>query len=423
VATWAGIAGVLGALVPSAAAGVGLAAEGATAVARASTLPEEERWLLLALEAIADARLDDAEAHLEALLARHPTFRLARLLQADVLMARSGRFVDFASGGAGARVDMLRAEAMARLANARNADVPGRQPESLLHLAPSQRRVVVVDVSAARMYVYANRDGVARLERSYYVSTGKNGAAKRREGDQRTPLGVYFITGRIDNGALPDFYGPGALPVNYPNEWDLRLGRTGYGIWIHGVPSDTFARAPRASDGCMALSNEHASELLRLPQPQDTPVIIADGLRWLDARDLETRRAELAATLEAWRRDWESLDVTRYARHYAGDFRGDDRDRGRWMAQKRRVNASKRYIRVELEDVSMFAYPGERDLVVVSFEQNYRSDNFVNRARKRQYWRREADGGWRIVYEGAARVRREHLRGIPYSARARLSLR
>jgi murein L,D-transpeptidase YafK len=252
---------------------------------------------------------------------------------------------------------------------------------------------------------------------------GKNGPAKRQEGDQRTPVGVYFVTGRILGDALPDFYGPGALPVNYPNEWDLRQQRTGYGIWIHGVPSDTFARAPRASDGCIALSNEHVTLLLNLPQAKDTPVIIADGLRWLDAAELARQRQGLLGSIETWRRDWESRDVARYARHYSSAFRSGDWDLSRWVAHKRRVNTAKDYIRVGLRDVSVFAYPGEKDMAVVTFEQDYSSSNFSNRSRKRQYWKRDGAGQWRIIYEGSAKPRREQMRGIPFSARSRVSAR
>lgn len=115
----------------------------------------------------------------------------------------------------------------------------------MLQLLASQSRVVVVDLNASRMYLFENLDGAPQLKRSFYVSIGKNGAAKRREGDQRTPVGGYFVTARIEGETLPDFYGPGALAVNDPNEWDLRAQRTGYGIWIRGVPSDTFARAAR----------------------------------------------------------------------------------------------------------------------------------------------------------------------------------
>ena len=73
--------------------------------------------------------------------------------------------------------------------------------------------------------------------------------------------------------------------------------------------------------------------------------------------------------------------------------------------------------------MSAFAYPGERDLILVNFDQHYASSNFSNRSAKRQYWKREADGQWRIVYEGSAKLRREHLRGIPFSARSRVSSR
>ena len=53
----------------------------------------------------------------------------------------------------------------------------------------------------------------------------------------------------------------------------------------------------------------------------------------------------------------------------------------------------------------------------MTFEQKYTSDNYAGASRKRQYWQRQDDGAWRIVYEGTVRLRDEHLRVIPYSAR------
>ena len=49
----------------------------------------------------------------------------------------------------------------------------------------------------------------------------------------------------------------------------------------------------------------------------------------------------------------------------------------------------------------MFLYPGNDDLAVVTFDQDYASSNVDNKMRKRQYWQREGST-WRIVYEGAA---------------------
>jgi hypothetical protein len=69
--------------------------------------------------------------------------------------------------------------------------------------------------------------------------------------------------------------------------------------------------------------------------------------------------------------------------------------------QKRQVNAGKDWIKVKTGNLSMFRNPGKDELVVVTFEQDYRSNNLSNQMKKRQYWIRE-DGTWKIVYEGAA---------------------
>ena len=39
--------------------------------------------------------------------------------------------------------------------------------------------------------------------------------------------------------------------------------------------------------------------------------------------------------------------------------------------------------------------------MVVTFKQNYVSDNIERRFVKRQYWQMDKDGEWRIVYEGS----------------------
>src|SRR6185436_1348699 len=101
----------------------------------------------------------------------------------------------------------------------------------------------------------------------------------------------------------------GAFPINYPNEYDRRLGRNGHGIWLHGVPSDVYARPPRASDGCIVLSNQDLDSVARHLEVGLTPVIIADELEWGEATTLEAERKGLADAFEQWRADWESRDI------------------------------------------------------------------------------------------------------------------
>jgi hypothetical protein len=41
----------------------------------------------------------------------------------------------------------------------------------------------------------------------------------------------------------------------------------------------------------------------------------------------------------------------------------------------------------------------ERDFMVVTFDQDYRSNSLSNVMRKRQYWVKEG-ASWKIIYEG-----------------------
>lgn len=383
----------------------------------------DESLLLTVLDDIGQARLDTALASLEELLARNPRFRLAQLVYGDLLLAKATSLPQFGAYANGRAADIagLRDEARMRLQRHLARPPDGGLPKQLLELSPDQKRAIFVDVAASRLYLFENDGGRLSLIRDYYVSTGKKGAMKSREGDQKTPTGVYFITSQIPSAELPDFYGTGAFPVDYPNEWDVRLGRTGYGIWLHGVPSDTYSRVPRASDGCVALANDDFSQLWDMVESGRTPVILSDGIEWADRERIETARLELRGQLESWRQDWESRDVDRYSRFYSSSFRSPSKDRRAWIKHKRRVNASKRFIEVGLSKVSLLGYPGEDGLVVVTFEQDYRSSNFKSLSQKRQYWRKEGDGVWRIVYEGTVRLRPEHIRGIPYSARSKIT--
>ena len=115
---------------------------------------------------------------------------------------------------------------------------------------------------------FANRtgsDGQLKLEliKETYVSVGINGVGKIKEGDGKTPLGVYFIQKNLPGATLPDLFGVGALTLNYPNAVDAMRNKTGSGIWLHGTPSAQYSRAPEATDGCVVLANPEMEQIGR----------------------------------------------------------------------------------------------------------------------------------------------------------------
>jgi len=377
---------------------------GASAVSLAqATAASPEDGLSQVFAAVEENRLDLALTQVDALIQRYPKFRLAYLIRGDLLAARARplqTFGDVSKTVPQDKVDDLRAEALARLRAMRDRPPLQRVPRYILQLHSGQEHALIVDSGKSRLYVFANVGGRPTLVADYYVTIGKRGVEKTREGDQKTPLGVYHVTGNLPRQKLKDFYGAGAFPINYPNEWDRRLGRDGFGIWLHGVPSDTYSRPPRASDGCIVLSNPDLESVGRYLQIGLTPVIIADEIEWTDAATLDVERDSLAAALESWRVDWESRDTERYLQHYSSRFRSADQDFAAWAAHKRIVNSGKSWVKVELSRVSMVRYPRERDVVVVTFNQEYRSNNLSNTMLKQQYWLKE-DGRWKVIYEGA----------------------
>src|SRR5262245_42878627 len=165
-------------------------------------------------ESIEANRLDEALRRVDALIKDYPNFRLAHLVRGDLLLARARPLETFGNVQPNVlktvpqeRIEGLRAEALARLRAQRQRPADNRLPSSVLQLNAEQKHAILVDSRRSRLYVFANEDGKPRLIADYYVTLGKNGVEKTREGDQKTPIGVYFVTGILPRSKLTDFYG------------------------------------------------------------------------------------------------------------------------------------------------------------------------------------------------------------------------
>lgn len=361
-----------------------------------------ESLLAQTLLSIQQNRLDVAIKQVENLLHLHPDFRLAQLIHGDLLLAHAQPLTTIGNTNApAAKLDDLRDEARARLNSYLDRPVVGMIPEQLLQIDAGIATAIVVDTSKSRLYVFKNDKGELTNIADYYVTIGKNGTQKTREGDGRTPLGVYYITRKLSGDKLPDLYGNFAFPLNFPNDWDEKQGNFGHGIWLHGTTSSTYSRPPKASDGCVVLTNNDLDQLGKYLNPGSTPVVITDHIKWVPPQSAMADKDALIRQVEAWRHDWESRNTEQFLRHYAPNFTANRTKFADWAAAKRRVNQAKTWINVKLSKVSIFEYPGHKQMYMVSFEQNYRSNNLNNVMHKRQYWVQQ-NGNWKIVAENGA---------------------
>lgn len=362
--------------------------------------PDPEVLLIEVYKALGANDLRNALAKADKLVEAYPNFRLGHLVRGDLLLLQTRPIKTFgAVEGPEDKLKNLREEAMVRLRFLRERPDPDMLPRQVLQLREDQKHVLLVDAKRSRLYVYANRGGQLKLVTDYYISQGKLGVNKLKEGDQKTPVGIYYITSHLPGERLPDFYGSGALPINYPNEWDKINGRGGSGIWLHGTPSDSFSRPPLSSDGCVVLTNPDLHKLVSSVEVGKTPVVISESIDFVSKTKWESERNLAARLVDNWRRDIESLSPNRVMDNYSRKFKSErGEDLQTWLAKHQQFLSGVRNLSIKLRDATYFFYPGREDMIVSTFTQESMFGKNKTSIRKRQYWAKEG-AGWKIVYE------------------------
>ena len=333
----------------------------------------------------------------------HPNFQLAQLVLGDLLSAQLrplrslGDVPDTTAKAAAPQLMELRKESQLRIQALQTRPVPGLIPSQFISLSSRNKHAIAIDATKSRLYLFRNSANGLQLLADYYISVGKSGIEKNVEGDLRTPLGIYFVTSTLSAKALKDFYGSGALPINYPNQLDVKRGKTGSGIWLHGSPPNQFSRAPLATDGCVVLANPDLERIIKTVEVRTTPVVIAQSLQWVTPAAAQADGKSFEAALAAWSSDKSSGDMARLLAWYTPDFTSYGKTLAEYvpaMQQDIKRMAGKK---VQLKDLSYLRWLDANETMVVTFGE------LVQGAKtgpvKRQYWIRQG-AQWKIFFEG-----------------------
>ena len=273
-------------------------------------------------------------------------------------------------------------------------------PAWIIRVPESTATVFIAETDTAVFHRFDRRgEGMGKVGEDY-MSIGLGGVGKTRPGDQRTPLGIYFVTGQLDTTKLHEKYGVTAFPLDYPNAWDRRHGRSGDGIWVHGVDPRGGDRPKRDTDGCIALRNERLLALEQVFEANITPVIIGERIQWADPADVKTMRASLEEAVGHWADALEQGDMVEWLDSYAADFERWGMNREEWAAFSLETVARRPITKVAISDLLLLGHPVEQDL----YFSRFRLEVTEGDARKvvsmrRIYWRRSESGALKIVAE------------------------
>ena len=206
------------------------------------------------------------------------------------------------------------------------------------------------------------------------ILIGKNSGDKWKEGDGKTPIGIYTLKYEIGDNELNDFYGPLAYPTNYPNLYDKYRGKDGHGIWIHGFPKDNPNR-DFDTKGCIALPNNELINFSKLVDYKKSILII-------DTNNLPTTNKEKIAIILKeifkWRYAWKYNDLDTYLSFYdKRNFKKENRYGFTYFSfMKKNIFKNQKHKTLKFKNLEIIPYPSEnKNIYKVSFYEIFKAAN------------------------------------------------
>jgi len=279
-------------------------------------------------------------------------------------------------------------------------------PEALVQMDEYfSHHVLVAEKSTHRLHLFQNDNGNPKHVKTYQMATGKKSGDKTFQGDFRTPEGIYHFSQFLTHadlikrhGKAGEIYGVGAFVMNYPNQIDQRLGKTGGGIWLHSTNDETRIDKGLDSRGCIVAHNGELIELSKYIELNRTNMVVVDRLNYLSDRTWNQAKSKLTNFISTWIKSWEEENIKGYVSHYhQKEF--FDKYRGNYSqfkTYKRAVFSNPGTPKVRISNLSIMR---AKEYAVATFVQHYESKTIKDIGKKTLYLKRDGYYNWKIVSE------------------------
>ncbi len=242
--------------------------------------------------------------------------------------------------------------------------------------------ILACDKNETSLKLYTkNKSNVFDLNESFSAFVGEKNGDKQKEGDLKTPIGVYKLIQKLDN--VDSFYGPLAFVTSYPNTYDRVQGKNGSGIWVHGLPLDRDRNG--YTRGCIAINNSNLRHL-------EEKIEVDEALVYIDQEAYPKVKKEelvtLLSQLYTWRQAWKENDIENYLNFYDPSFkRNDGLSIKKFKKYKERVFSKNESKQILFTNINILPYPmaHKKDIFLISFSEQYNSRSYQFNGEKELY--------------------------------------
>jgi murein L,D-transpeptidase YafK len=264
--------------------------------------------------------------------------------------------------------------------------------------------VLIAEKSTHQLHLFQTENDEIKLLKTYQIATGKKSGDKFKEGDFKTPEGIYFfnsfmskqqLLSKIGNEAK--IYGAGAFFTNYPNEIDQIFNKKGSGIWLHSTNDETRIEKGLDSRGCTVMVNNDLKEVSKYIELNKTPYIITQRLDWLNNDSYKSSQEEIVNFVNSWKDAWTNKNLEQYLSHYdQKQFKDVKGDFNKYKAYKTNVFSMPGTPKVEIEHLTILQ---EKTYAKVIFIQKYQSQGLTDLGKKELYLVRDESDNWKVIRE------------------------
>ncbi|PIF04910.1 MAG: hypothetical protein CSA86_00235 [Arcobacter sp.] len=243
----------------------------------------------------------------------------------------------------------------------------------------SIRYVVICQKDLKDIKIYDTKSKAQLFNSDVFL--GKAKGDKKVEGDLKTPIGAYKLTKRITN--VDPFYGPLALTTNYPNLYDKSQGKTGHGIWIHGLPLNQ--KRDDFTQGCIALDNTKIKNLDKTINIENSVLVISEKkLNTVTKEDISI----VLSNIFKWRDAWIKSNITSYLSFYNKKFKkSNGQNFQKFLEYKKRVFLKNEKKTIRFSNINIIPYPNElnKKIFKIVMDELYRTKNYKFDGKKELY--------------------------------------